>query len=146
MSFDWENYLLFAEKLLSIAEGKITCPELDDPEPILRSVISRAYYAVYHQALEFLLTNTNFQLQKYDSHIQVINAFSTSIYRERKSIYPMFLALKSLRIKADYEADFAKSSQDPVLELKNSAVRAIRDAKRVTEMIRNFTPRNNRNI
>jgi uncharacterized protein (UPF0332 family) len=146
MSFIWEDYLSTAETLLQIAEGKITCPELNKQEAVLRSALSRAYYATYHRALEYLLDNTDFQLQKYDSHSTVINAYRNSIYRDRKAIFFRFLALKNLRVKADYNLNFDNTKQLALNEFLKIAYDGIVEARTVIKMISNFKPRNNRTI
>jgi hypothetical protein len=139
MIFTWEDYLTFAEKLLSIVDGNIICNELDSHETLLRTAISRAYYS-------YLLDNTNFQRQSYDPHMQVINAYRNSVYRDRKAIAPILLLLRNLRTKADYEIVFDNSTQSTYSSVYAATSRSIREAKRVFEMVNNFTPRNNRNI
>jgi uncharacterized protein (UPF0332 family) len=146
MIFTWEDYLTFAEKLLSIVDGNIICNELDSHETLLRTAISRAYYGSYHAALSYLLDNTNFQRQSYDPHMQVINAYRNSVYRDRKAIAPILLLLRNLRTKADYEIVFDNSTQSTYSSVYAATSRSIREAKKVIEMVNNFTPRNNRNI
>lgn len=47
MSFDWTEFLTFAEAL------QLTPDSPGPPEAALRSAASRAYYAVFHHALNF---------------------------------------------------------------------------------------------
>jgi uncharacterized protein (UPF0332 family) len=146
MNFDWEDYLALAETLLEISKGTIDCKELDKQEAIFRSSISRAYYAAYHYALDYLLANTTFQLQNFDSHTAVINAYRTSVYRDRKAISQRLFQLKSYRIRADYNLSFDNSTQNYLINLEQVATDTNLEARRIINMVKNFTPRNNRNI
>jgi uncharacterized protein (UPF0332 family) len=146
MSLDWEEYLIFAENLIGIIEGKITSDELSSQEVLLRNAISRAYYAAYHYALDYLLANTDFQFTKYDSHIGVINAYTYSIYRDRKAISVRLRRMRDARVRADYEADYAPSNPNPEKILFDAAKRTVDEANEVLRMVRNFKPRNNRQI
>lgn len=53
MSFDWKNYFKFAEKLKDISSTK----DGQYADAIKRTVISRAYYAGFHIATDYALSN-----------------------------------------------------------------------------------------
>lgn len=146
MSFDWEDYLIFAENLVYIVEGKVSTDEISSQETLLRNAVSRAYYAAYHYALNYLLLNTDFQLTKYDSHTSVIIAYTNSIYRDRKAIVSQLKRLKDMRRRADYEVNYSPRSPNPEKNLFEAAVRAVNEAKNVLRIIKNFKPRNNRQV
>lgn len=139
MSFDWENYLVFAEKLVAIVEGKINCPELDNQETTLRNALSRTYYAAYHKASDYLLANTIFIKPKFGSHDEVIRAYNNSQFRERKAIAPKLYDLKEFRIKADYQPLYKDSAKHP-RELLTISKLAIQECRKVLSMIDNFKP------
>jgi hypothetical protein len=46
--FNWQHYYLLARELLSLAD------DVSHKEALLRSVVSRAYYAAYHRACNYL--------------------------------------------------------------------------------------------
>lgn len=46
--FDWQDYYLLARELLSQAD------RAPHKEAVLRTAVSRAYYAAYHRACDYL--------------------------------------------------------------------------------------------
>src|SRR6266511_1244253 len=69
-SFDWEEYLKLAEDF----EDKV------DDEAILRTDTSRAYYAVFHMAYDFLNKNGfTISRERNSAHYDVWDAFGRAI-------------------------------------------------------------------
>jgi uncharacterized protein (UPF0332 family) len=102
--FDWQQYYLLARELLPLVDG-ISCKEA-----LLRSVVSRAYYAAYHQACNYLEEIHQYpsdqepQRHIRGSHNRVIDVFLTSTNKpEWKKIGKKLRKLKAIRQEADYE-------------------------------------------
>lgn len=102
--FDWQQYYLLARELLPLVDG-ISCKEA-----LLRSVVSRAYYAAYHRACNYLEEIHQYpsdqEPQRYvrGSHNRVIDVFLTSTNKpEWKKIGKKLRKLKAIRQEADYE-------------------------------------------
>lgn len=98
MSFDWADFLTFADAL--VRDPKSPGPE----EASLRSAISRAYYAAFHVARnfgwdrrEFTLTGTG------HDHWLVMNYFRSSPDRTRRKIGVDLDRLYDNRTSADYD-------------------------------------------
>jgi len=95
--FDWNNFLSFA---------KIAKP--DHPECFHRTAISRAYYAAFHNALDFLISRGQSLPTDATCHKVVPDSLKALATTDRNSNY--FSAgdnLKRLRVKrriADYES------------------------------------------
>jgi hypothetical protein len=101
--FDWQQYYLLARELLPLVDS-ISCKEA-----LLRSVVSRAYYAAYHRACSYLE-----EIDQYPSdqgphgdrrglHNRVIDVFLTSTKKpEWKKIGKKLRKLKAIRQEADY--------------------------------------------
>ena len=66
--------------------------------PLLRSVISRAYYGAFHLSAEFIEGVTNQKRAKHDAHIWLID----SAFAEAHEAGRRLEKLNSARIKADY--------------------------------------------
>jgi uncharacterized protein (UPF0332 family) len=146
MSFNWEEYLIFADNLLAIIENKSNYPEFVNEETLLRNAISRAYYAAYHCALDYLLNNTVFQRSRYDSHATVIQAYQNSVYRDRKAIVPKLRLMREIRQRADYDDVFQPNSQNQLMNLLESARKATSSARETLRMVRSFAPRTTKEI
>lgn len=94
MPFNWADYYVIAETLSRNAD-----------EASQRSAISRAYYCVYHLALNHLSEHHNFQYSEgKPAHDQVWREFNNKgiSYRE---IWNKGDRLKKLRVDADYRAE-----------------------------------------
>lgn len=92
--FDWGAYLDLAERLAG---------EVDD-EAALRGGISRAYYAAYHAAADFVRVSG--LLPTGHSHLRVWDVLVTSPDPERRDVGERGTALKRLRTDADYRSVF----------------------------------------
>lgn len=102
MSFQWNKYLVLAQELA----GKPVVGEVSQ-EAKLRSAISRAYYAAFHTAQHYILSQPDRPLiSGQDSHIAVCQWFQTSRYRHEKHIGNGLDRLRQYRIWADYKAVF----------------------------------------
>jgi len=102
--FDWQQYYLLARELLPLVDS-ISCKEA-----LLRSVVSRAYYAAYHRACSYLEeidqypSDQGSQGDRRGSHNRVIDVFLTSAKKpEWKKIGKKLRKLKAIRQEADYE-------------------------------------------
>ncbi|MBN9387405.1 MAG: hypothetical protein J0I20_05070 [Chloroflexi bacterium] len=120
MSFDWINYLSLAEELSK------TPNETPNKEATSRAAISRAYYAAFKKAEEFVVRRDGFVVQKPkprgsrsqqdsneeeqnlgSSHVRVIRQFT----RQGSNQYRIKIGVTLRRIKhhresADYDADY----------------------------------------
>ncbi len=95
MSFDWSRYLDLAQELIRQAEHSPYA------EADLRSAISRAYYAAFHQARLYLKETLGIAVERDAySHAQVRRAFQDRRY------YKIAANLSRMRVdrnKADYD-------------------------------------------
>lgn len=103
--FDWNNYFIFSKKLL--ADNRLD--KKYDEETICRVAISRAYYAAYHAALNFSVSDKKFDVQfGSGSHDSLILAYKEMKKGNEKfqtacrTIGNILSTLKKIRVKADY--------------------------------------------
>lgn len=112
MPFDWEGFLKIAETLK------------DNPgeykEAAFRTAISRAYYSIYHNALDYAM-NQGFPKPKSDSHAKLIEHFKLEDIENNKRIAVKIDELYQWRIRSDYRADFKNLSQSVVSSAINRA-------------------------
>jgi len=101
MSFDWSEYLGLAQQLAGKAKISAT------RESRLRSAISRAYYAAFIQARNYLRDRDGVVIPTQNTHEYVINQFLNSSDEERKKIGRQLRRLRSNRNQADYDDTFA---------------------------------------
>jgi len=108
-TFDWREYYLLAEDLLSQADTSL------HKEAMLRSAVSRAYYAAFHRACEFLRgvneypTQQEFKSSRKETHRFLINIFANNHdYPEWRKIGDLLYSLKDFRQKADYTKSVEK--------------------------------------
>jgi len=112
MSFDWKDYVYFAEELLNREE-----------ESCLRSSISRAYYGVFC-VIRNKKGYKNYGLKPGENiHWIVINACKNSGDRNEQNIGRILDKLRKLRNDADYD--------DNKLINKDIAKRAVIMAKEI---------------
>jgi len=130
--FDWQEYYLLARELLSQADSS------PHKEAMLRSAVSRAYYAAFHRACDYLRevneypTRQQFEGSRRETHRFLISIFTNNPdYPERDKIGQMLDSLKDLRHKADY----AKSVEKHVFRKKSRVKEIIDEAKRVIDLI-----------
>jgi uncharacterized protein (UPF0332 family) len=89
-AFDWSHYLTLASQLSSNAD-----------EASQRSSISRAYYCIYHKAVERAVANGHTD-QK--SHVKNWNVYSrNSADRDCRKLYNIGTRMKKEREDADYD-------------------------------------------
>ena len=96
MSFDWLEYLHLAQNL---AGQTIVISE----QAKLRSAISRAYYAAFHQAKRFLENKEHLTIPLQNVHKFVINQFQNYPDPVRQKIGNRLQVLRGYRNQADYE-------------------------------------------
>jgi len=102
--FNWQQYYVLARELLSLADD-VSCKEA-----LLRSIVSRAYYAAYHRACNYLEEIDQYPSDQGSqgpirgSHNRVIDVFLTTTKNpEWKKIGKKLRKLKAIRQEADYE-------------------------------------------
>ncbi len=144
MSFDWPDYIEVANTLKGFGLSN-TYPTFT--EALYRAAISRAYYAAFKKAEEFL--NTHPRFRKYyipgqyseTSHMDVINDFGDSNKNVNGEFYIVndkLIDLKFLRQQADYKIPFRVHSGRNLIIAKNLAgttYSAVNDAKTVLNRI-----------
>ena len=101
VAFNWSRYLDLAKDLGSRHD-----------EASLRSAISRAYYHVYHLALQRALNN-GFQPARGEStHHQLWRVFSDSPEPDCQRLAFIANKLKEKRQRADYEGRYSRAAED----------------------------------
>lgn len=95
MSFDWLSYLRFAEAAL----GKAA--EFSDQDAVYRTVVSRAYYAVYCSTRNVVKATDGQEFHGND-HQRLQIYLKEHSQKERQRLGLRLQALHQLRIKADY--------------------------------------------
>ena len=130
--FDWQEYYLLAGEQLSQAESS------PRKEALLRSSVSRAYYAAFHRACEYLEevkeypTRQQFEGSRRETHRFLISIFEDSHdHPERCKIGEELRYLKGLRQKADY----AKYVEKHMFRKKKMVEPVIDKAREVIDLI-----------
>jgi len=95
-AFNWSEYLNLADNLSA---------KLDEASH--RTSVSRAYYFVYHTASATAVANGYVDMK---SHVALWNYFNKQSDRQCRKIAQIGLRMKRNRVRADYEATFAKIS------------------------------------
>ncbi len=102
--FDWQDYYILARELLSLADG------VSQEEAMLRAALSRAYYAAYNLACDYLRdigeypTKQEIQASRMESHKFLIEIFmENSAHPEWDEIGKKLYTLKNFRHRADYD-------------------------------------------
>jgi hypothetical protein len=96
MSFDWSEFVGFAQNLIGDPETHI-----HGQEAKFRAAISRAYYGAYGTAAE-KLKGEGHTLPRDSVHKTVIERFRTSPDSTRQAIASELDTLRKERVKADY--------------------------------------------
>lgn len=131
-TFDWQEYYLLARVLLSQAD--------DSPhkEAMLRSAVSRAYYAAFHRACEYLEevneypTRKQFEGSGRETHRFLISIFENNHeHLEWRKIGEKLHYLKGLRQKADY----TKSVEKHIFRKQGRVEELVDRAKEVIDLI-----------
>lgn len=107
MSFDWNDYLEIAKDLKTKTDGQAVS---NSNEALQRTAISRAYYAMYHLALNYAKTKLGYVSPNQNGgnqfHSDIRSHYkkqmASSDYQEVGKI--LFL-LHSSRVNSDYKAD-----------------------------------------
>src|SRR5215813_4422220 len=99
--FDWQEYYLLARDLLLQADNS------DQKEAVLRSAVSRAYYAAFHVADGYLQDSGNYPPtygnNAEGSHNRIINTFiNSATHPEWEKVGRRLRRLKNFRHWADY--------------------------------------------
>ncbi len=101
MKFIWLQFLLVAKTFVRQAATSRY------QDALLRSAISRAYYAAFVSARNFLRDKEGVIFSSSpDTHQQVANHFRNSPVKNHRQIGIMLYNLRILRNKADYSDDF----------------------------------------
>ncbi len=95
MSFEWNEYLALATEWANNPDSSRY------PQALYRSVISRAYYAVYHQAAELAVTLGVQSTASASDHYRV-RTFFADRGRVARQLSLLLRDLYQLRIGADY--------------------------------------------
>jgi hypothetical protein len=108
--FDWGDYLVHADRVAQRWAD----------EAAQRSAISRAYYAVYHRASQYVRANGLVLASTKLRHQDVWRVIRSSDDLRRQDIGNRGDALKVVRIRADYDNPFPQdlehSTRDGLLE------------------------------
>ncbi len=125
--FDWNQYLLLAEKLFYLRKNE---EFLGLKDACLRSAISRAYYAVFCVARNYLIDKKGVRIPKEDTHKFVREIFINSAIREEKIVGESIKQLWEKRKKADYDGFLTVSEAETEFCLQK--------AKSMLSLIRGF--------
>lgn len=123
MNFDWAKYLTLAQELAALSKGHT------NKEALLRCVISRAYYAAFCKARNYLRDIGKDKTLDQSPHVHqlVIDRFESSNDRTKKDIGATLHRLRRIRNIADY--------QDRFHNLETTALRSMKYAEVVIEYL-----------
>jgi len=118
MSFNWLQYLGLAQQLAGKAQISAT------QESRLRSAISRAYYAAFILARNYLRDEESISIPERQSHKFVIEQFKNSSEEVRQTIGKNLARLRFSRNKADYNDNFERLPEETkaMLKLANKTI------------------------
>jgi uncharacterized protein (UPF0332 family) len=119
MSFNWLDYLSLAHYMMSSAE------EFPDEEACYRSIVSRAYYAVYCQTRNYVRDTDKKEFYSND-HQALQDHLKTHPHKDRKKIGHQLTRLHQHRKKADYDDELGEL---PI----NKAKAALTEATRIQQ-------------
>jgi len=119
MNFDWSEYLELAQIMMEKAD------EFSDQESVYRSVVSRAYYAVFCMTRNYVRDVDNTQFYGND-HQSLQNYLKRHSHKIRRKIGNQLQDLHQHRIKADYHDNLGEL---PI----NKATRAVAQARKIME-------------
>ncbi len=117
MNFDWSSYLTLAEYMMNQAN------EFPDEEAVYRSVVSRAYYAVYCLARNYVKEVDDVTFYSND-HKALQDHLISHSHKIRKRLGNQLRKLHQHRKKADYDDDLGELPF-------NKASRALTDARKI---------------
>lgn len=122
MNFDWSEYLKLAQELA----GQVIKPA--SKEAKLRSSISRAYYAAFCKARNYLRDAERLSIPSGpEAHTDVRDTFLNSPNKSRRKIGESLKRLRTRRNKVDYE--------DSVTGLSSKVKASLRDASFVVSAL-----------
>lgn len=120
MSFEWLNYLTFSQYLLD------NCDAIPEQEACYRTIVSRAYYAVYCSTREYIIQH--FEYSSFGNDHQNLQTFLIRHQKPYSTIGNKLKQLHQLRKKADYDNQL---NELPV----NTAARALAQAQKIAEKL-----------
>jgi uncharacterized protein (UPF0332 family) len=116
MMFDWSEYIKVAQDLLSIPQPSACC------EAIVRSAVSRAYYASYCAAYQAVISHMPLVLNSTSSegtHKILLNTIFSVKNQSWKAVGRTLDDLRQMRVAADYHAQVPSwGSNDVALRKK----------------------------
>ena len=121
MSFNWLNYLTLAEHLMDHVTS------LPDEEACYRSIVSRAYYAVYCQIRNYV-QDTDGTIFSHNPHSELQNYLQKHPHCLRKSIGNRLEMLRDHRNQADYDNQLQGS-------IRRKAGLALKLARKITQTL-----------
>ena len=129
--FEWILYLDLAKKLLTLISSDQELKTNENiKEAYYRTVISRAYYAAFCTARNYLRDTLNLTINKVDVHSFVINEFKEQrSLKKSHNISSTLHSLRSYRNMADYDDDIRKIRLDAI------AQHAVKESQRVIDLI-----------
>jgi len=113
MAFNWNDYLNLAKSL-----QKSTLSKIRIEEACCRTAVSRAYYAIYHIALDFAERNLSYSKnignEAGKNHSELGKYYKRCADYEYKKLGRILKRMHSDRLKCDYESSInnAKSTMD----------------------------------
>lgn len=124
--FDWSDYQQYAARLLQL-------PAPSEAE--LRTAISRAYYAAFNTARDFLIWIKRLDpALRRQVHATVWRLLRDSLSSVERGISEIGMRLLECRKKADYERAYPRFNRD--------AKTAVRDSRRLIDAIAQLSPSN----
>lgn len=123
MSFDWTEFLVFAEALQKALQAN---PDsLGSSEAAFRSAASRAYYAAFHRALDFAVGEGYVPLHSGDDHRRVPQHFRhhEPSNKTRRKIAQQLDRLLKHRHRADYDDDLGQTRPSTLAALAIGSAR-----------------------
>lgn len=115
MTFDWAEYLKLAQELA----GQAVNPANEEAK--LRSSVSRAYYAAYCKARNYLRDIEGYSIPPTSkAHTYVRNKFKNSPDRLRRSIGDGLDRLRIRRDQVDYDDSVTGLSSMVIMSLKST--------------------------
>ncbi|MBU4339219.1 hypothetical protein KKB43_03225 [Patescibacteria group bacterium] len=131
MDFNWENYLKLAKNLQKVSIKK----DVQVEEACYRTAISRAYYAVYHLALEFAEIKFGYMkkigVEAGKNHSILPKEFNEWFNKygivEYRRLAILLKRTRNYRTKSDYDDNIGKT--EPLMDV------AILDAEEAIDII-----------
>lgn len=104
MAFDWNDYLTIAKELKTDTDGQ---PNSNSVEAKRRTAISRAYYSVYHLAIDYAKTNLGYTPTQYgpnQAHSDIRSVYQSQLANpDHQEVCKMLFKLHKARKNCDYD-------------------------------------------